>query len=350
MKHDSRGPEEQHETRNADGQRADTGTPWREHDEGRSIQRQQEPENRPREDQEETRTTDGQQAAAGDRQQARGDRPHEPDQGQDGMVSGPRDIEDDSGQIVQQNTEEPDVYLHVPVLKVDEISLEVDDLDAHVSVNAMVLKLVQLNVGADAHLGRLNLTIKGVDAKALLKVRLEKVYAILARTLTTLDRNPQILEKLLAPIGGAVGEIGKGLHQTLPQVGAGVEKTLPQVGHGVEQTLPQVGHGVEQTLPQVGAGVEKVGGGVGDAAQQLGGGVGGAVSRGSLKQRLRHPIRGARRTASGMMQKLRRILPGGKPNGGQQPAQQPQAGQPREPQGGSAARAAAKKATEQADG
>ena len=44
----------------------------------------------------------------------------------------------------------PDVYLDVPVLEVDEIDLEVEDLRAHVSLQAEVLDLVKLNVGVDA--------------------------------------------------------------------------------------------------------------------------------------------------------------------------------------------------------
>lgn len=35
----------------------------------------------------------------------------------------------------------------------------------------------------------------------MLKVRLEKVYAILDRTLTTLDKNPELIGKVLQPVG-----------------------------------------------------------------------------------------------------------------------------------------------------
>ncbi len=45
--------------------------------------------------------------------------------------------------------EEPDVYLDVPNLSVDEITLRVADLKARVSVSAEVLDLLKLNVGAD---------------------------------------------------------------------------------------------------------------------------------------------------------------------------------------------------------
>jgi hypothetical protein len=64
---------------------------------------------------------------------------------------------------------QPDVLLDVPALKVEEIHLEVDDLSARVSLQAEVLSLLKLHVGADVRLGRVSLDIKGVDAVAQLK-------------------------------------------------------------------------------------------------------------------------------------------------------------------------------------
>lgn len=89
--------------------------------------------------------------------------------------------------------DEPDVVLDVPVLKVDEINLEVEDLKAHVSLRAELADLVKVNVGVDAYLGKVKLEIKGVEAQALLKVRLERMLSTIDRGLDTIDRNPQIL-------------------------------------------------------------------------------------------------------------------------------------------------------------
>src|SRR5215207_10450281 len=50
--------------------------------------------------------------------------------------------------------EGPDVLLDVPVVKVDEIDLEVEDLRAQVAVMAEVQDLVKLSVGVDAKLGK----------------------------------------------------------------------------------------------------------------------------------------------------------------------------------------------------
>src|SRR5918998_646663 len=100
-------------------------------------------------------------------------------------------------------SEQPDVLLDVPVLKVDEINLKVEELRARVSLQAEVLDLVRLNVGADVFIGQVGLEIKGVEAQALLKVRLDNVARILERVLTTIDRHPELLEGLVEGTGRA---------------------------------------------------------------------------------------------------------------------------------------------------
>ena len=107
----------------------------------------------------------------------------------------------------------PDVLLDVPVVKVDKIDFELNDLRARVSLQAEVLDLVKLNVGVDAYLGRVKLTIEGVEAQALLKVRLDNVTRILDRVLTTIDRNPQIIERLVEGVSSAVEDVGEGAGQ-----------------------------------------------------------------------------------------------------------------------------------------
>ena len=66
----------------------------------------------------------------------------------------------------------PDVLLDVPVVKVDEIDIEVDDLRAQVAVMAEVRDLVDISVGADVSLGKVVLKIDGVEAQVMLKARL----------------------------------------------------------------------------------------------------------------------------------------------------------------------------------
>lgn len=128
------------------------------------------------------------------------------------------------------STEEPDVLLHVPVVKVEELNLEVDELNARVSLHCAVGNLVSLDVGADVQIGRVRLGMKGVEAQALLKVRLENVYSILERTLTTIDRNPRMLESVLRPVGDVLGAAGRTVERAVPALGdtAGraLEKTI----------------------------------------------------------------------------------------------------------------------------
>ena len=99
---------------------------------------------------------------------------------------------DDASEVGQ----DPDVLLDVPVIKVERIHLKVEELEAHVALNAKVLDLVTLDVGVDVHLGKLEIEIEGVEAQALVKVRLDHVAAIVDRTLTTIDRNPELTKSL----------------------------------------------------------------------------------------------------------------------------------------------------------
>ena len=100
-----------------------------------------------------------------------------------------RDVE--SGPRRQGRHDEPDVLLEVTELRVDEISLEVEDLTARVSLQANVLDLLNLHVGVDAALGGVQLTIKGVEAEVLLKARLDNVARIIDRVLDDDRQQPR---------------------------------------------------------------------------------------------------------------------------------------------------------------
>lgn len=104
---------------------------------------------------------------------------------------------EDNGYVVdrseQHDTEDSDLVLDVPVLNVDELDLEVEDLRAHVSLRVELADLVKVNVGVDAYLAKVKLEIKGVEAQVSLRVKLERVLNTLERALASIDRNPQIL-------------------------------------------------------------------------------------------------------------------------------------------------------------
>jgi hypothetical protein len=121
--------------------------------------------------------------------------------------------------------EPPDVLLDVSELEVDRINLEVEDPRAHVSVLAELANLVRLSVGVDATLERVKLEIEGVEAKVLLKVRLEHVRAILEKALDTIAEHPEILRILSRSLSTLVrenlGEAQATLAEILEDVGVG---------------------------------------------------------------------------------------------------------------------------------
>ncbi|MFE9627627.1 hypothetical protein [Streptomyces sp. NPDC006527] len=185
----------------------------------------------------------------------------------------------------------PDVHLDVPVLKVDGIDLDVEDLRARVSLQAEVLDLLKLNVGADVRPGRVHLGISGVEAQAQLKVRLDNVARIIDRVLTTLDRNPEILHELARGAGSAVQDVGGGAREAIGELGTGAGRAVQDVGRGAGAAVQDVGHGA-------GRAVEDVGGDVGQA--------GSSPTRRTRRHRRLPPRDPAHRTAGGRPRRRRR--------------------------------------------
>src|ERR687889_1489660 len=166
----------------------------------------------------------------------------------------------------------PDVLLDVPVVKVDEINFELNDLRVRANLFAKVLDLVELAVGVDAYLGRVKLVITGVEAQALLKVRLDNVAAILDRVLTTIDRNPQIVERLVEGVSSAVEDIGAGAGQL---VGEGLNSAVADIGEGAGRL---VGEGLNSAVADIGEGAGTlIGEGLNSAVADIGAGAGSAL-------------------------------------------------------------------------
>jgi hypothetical protein len=132
---------------------------------------------------------------------------------------------------------EPDVLLDVPQLRVEEIILEVEDLRAHVSVQADVLNLLRLSVGADVQLSGVHLEIKGAEAQALLKVRLDKVAEIINRVLATIDRNPEIVDQIVGPLGAAASELEGTVDRSVDEVAGAVGSAAPDVDGSVAEMI-----------------------------------------------------------------------------------------------------------------
>jgi e3 binding domain len=154
----------------------------------------------------------------------------------------------------------PDVLIDAPVVSLKGLDFELDVLRAKVSLFAKVLDLVELSVGIDAYLGKVKLAIESVEVQALVKVRLDNVTAILDRVLTTIDRNPQIVEEIASGVGSAVEDVGEGSGKL---VGEGANEAVSDIGSGTGSAVEDVGEGA-------GEAVEDVGGGVGEAAEQVG--------------------------------------------------------------------------------
>ncbi|HEY6712700.1 MAG TPA: E3 binding domain-containing protein [Rubrobacter sp.] len=100
---------------------------------------------------------------------------------------------------------DPDVVLDVPKLNVEEIDLEVEDLQVRVALQAVLADLVQINVGLKAELGEVKLTVKGVEAQAQLKARLDNVRAIFSEVLASLQHSPQFFRQELGSVNQTAG-------------------------------------------------------------------------------------------------------------------------------------------------
>jgi pyruvate/2-oxoglutarate dehydrogenase complex dihydrolipoamide acyltransferase (E2) component len=100
-----------------------------------------------------------------------------------------------TGQDRGEKLGDPDLQLDVPVLNVEEIDLEVEDLQVRLSIQAELADLVKLNIGLDAELDVVKLGIKGVEAQAQLKARLDNVRAIFSEVLASLQDGPQFFRQ-----------------------------------------------------------------------------------------------------------------------------------------------------------
>jgi hypothetical protein len=177
----------------------------------------------------------------------------------DYSVTDPEDIE-----------EAVDVYVDAPVVKVDEIKFEIDDLRAHLAVLAEAGHFVQINAGVGVRLGKVELEIQGVETQALLEARLENVTKILERVVTSLERNPELLRS----VGDALGDVGGGAHdllgdtgQTVKSAGKGAGSAVEQVGQGAGEGVAGIGQGAQQGVEGLGQGAQEGVGGLGQGGQ-----------------------------------------------------------------------------------
>ena len=127
------------------------------------------------------------------------------------------------------SSDQPDVLLDIPNLSVEQITLDVENLKVDIALDARLANLLKLTAGANASIDKVKLDIKGVRAQATLIVRLDNVRAIIERTLTTLDKNPQIIGGLYNTLDNTVGTVGGVANNAVGAVG-GITSSLLRNG------------------------------------------------------------------------------------------------------------------------
>ncbi len=106
----------------------------------------------------------------------------------------PDDRLEEEARAKAASEDDADVVLDIPVLNVEELDLEVEELRAHISARAELAGFLNINVGVDAYVDKVKLRIKGVEAQVQLKVKLERILGSIDRALQAIDNNPQLLD------------------------------------------------------------------------------------------------------------------------------------------------------------
>ena len=106
----------------------------------------------------------------------------------------PEDRLEEEARAKATSEDDTDVVLDIPVLNVEELDLEVEELRAHISARAELAGFLNINVGVDAYVDKVKLRIKGVEAQVQLKVKLERILGSIDRALQAIEKNPQLLD------------------------------------------------------------------------------------------------------------------------------------------------------------
>ena len=150
----------------------------------------------------------------------------------------------------------PDVLLDVPNLSVEQLTIEVNNLQVHLALDARLANLLHLTAGADARIDNVRIDLRGVRAQATLIVRLDNVRAIIERTLQTLDNNPQIVTQLLSTVDNTVNTVGGVANNTVNTVG-GIAGSLLRNGQVLDLAAAGLTQ-VSQTVNGAGQTVRRV--------------------------------------------------------------------------------------------
>ena len=176
----------------------------------------------------------------------------------------------------KQPSDDPAFVLEVPVLKVDELDLEVSDLKAHVALRAELADLVKINVGVDVYLDKVKLEIKGLEAEALLTIKLDQVLGTLNRALEAIDNNPQILDRVVQDVDQGAESPGGGVNRETRET----EPDVDRISQPTEGSAGQSGGPVEQSSGAIDRATNEAEQAAGGSNNQTGGEEGQPVQRG----------------------------------------------------------------------
>jgi hypothetical protein len=112
----------------------------------------------------------------------------------------------------------PDVEIHVPELDIDRLETTLENLRAHVDVDATIGRpgneFVNISIGINARIDSAQIVLEDVQAEAHVIAYLDDVRVIVVRALEVLDHHPEILTGLVelpSPVSEPVG--AKGLQE-----------------------------------------------------------------------------------------------------------------------------------------
>ena len=112
----------------------------------------------------------------------------------------------------------PDVEIHVPELDIDRLEITLENLNAHVDVEATIGRpgneFLNISIGVNARIDSAQIVLEDVQAEAHVIAYLDDVRVIALRALEVLDHHPEILTGLVdvpSPISEPVG--AKGLQE-----------------------------------------------------------------------------------------------------------------------------------------
>lgn len=179
----------------------------------------------------------------------------------DGRQSFDREYDVREGEQEERTSSvDPDLTLDVPLLGIEELNLDVENLRARISLQADLADMVKLSVGVQADVDKVKLEAKGVEAQLLLKAGLDNVRDILGRALEALDRNPAILNELFRDAEESSGE-PSGDRPALDalSVGTGGEpEQVPDEGHQGSSREPQATGAARQKAEELGVDLSRV--------------------------------------------------------------------------------------------